>query len=500
MLRKRSQLIILALISIIFLLGLPSAVSVILPTNYDVSSVSDLPAETPPLLPQALAHSLGWGYPASDWIDTPADASLSVAYSSSMQQAADRSFCGLIVENKGQLANREILFYTELGGGLRLGFCQQYLLLLLPPVEPKVLVPRLLRIQFEGAQTICPYAVDEQPTQFNYLLGAKGSYTSLRTFQTILYLQLWPGIDLQFQQTPDGLLPTFQLALGADPAQIRFQVEDQFSNPKASSSTGDGVGSSNLYSLPFLFEVLQVQQQGQDLCTLEVTLVPQDYSSFTLQLPDYKTQQPALLAASPLEYSTFFGGSDSDGGREIALGNSTGEVYLTGNTRSANFPTTPGAYDEVNGGNYDCFVTKLSADGSSLLYSTFVGGSDTDYAYSIAVDNAGNAYVTGWTGSSNFPTTSGAHDESYNGDLSDCFVFKLSADGTSLLNSTFVGGSGIDYGLSLALDSQGNAYVIGETLSSGFPTTSGAYDETFYGGGDCFISKLSADLSSLSNS
>ncbi|NHJ49368.1 MAG: hypothetical protein FK733_16380 [Asgard group archaeon] len=205
------------------------------------------------------------------------------------------------------------------------------------------------------------------------------------------------------------------------------------------------------------------------------------------------------LTVSPILYSTFIGGSNSDSVRDVVLDSSSGALYLIGNTRSADFPTTSGAYDESHNGDNDCFVVKLSADGS-LIYSTFVGGSGSEYPYSFAIDNEENAYVTGWTGSSNFPTTSGAYDESFNGGLSDCFVFKLSADGSSLINSTFIGGDDIDYGLSIALDNQGNPVVTGDALSSNFPTTSGVYNESPNGNGDCFVIKLSTDCSTLLNS
>ena len=199
------------------------------------------------------------------------------------------------------------------------------------------------------------------------------------------------------------------------------------------------------------------------------------------------------LAASGtggLLYSTFVGGSSGDWGEALAL-DRAGNVLVTGMTESADFPTTAGAYDTShNGGFQDVFVFKLAAGGDFLLYSTFVGGGDGDWGYALALDGWGNVLVTGWTQSSDFPTTAGAYDASHNGGGYDVFVFKLAAGGDSILYSTFVGGSSSDYGYALALDGAGNVLVTGRTLSSDFPTTAGAYDTGHNGSEDVFVFKL----------
>ncbi|MFC2130609.1 T9SS type A sorting domain-containing protein [Bacteroidota bacterium] len=196
-----------------------------------------------------------------------------------------------------------------------------------------------------------------------------------------------------------------------------------------------------------------------------------------------------------LIYSTFIGGSDVDAGRSINIDGS-GTVYLAGSTRSSDYPTTSGAFDESHNGENEVFVSKLDADGSSLIYSTFIGGSGYDGGSAIAIDSAGAAYVTGGTFSSDYPTTSGIYDESYN-NSGDVFVSKLDADGSSLIYSTFIGGSGTEGGECITIDISGAVYVTGGTESSDYPTKSGAYDESFNGGADVFVSKLDADGSSL---
>ena len=204
---------------------------------------------------------------------------------------------------------------------------------------------------------------------------------------------------------------------------------------------------------------------------------------------------------SALAYSTYLGGRGNDWGDGIAVDGS-GQAYVTGGTYSTDIPTTPGAFDRSSsGGNGDAFVTKLNAAGSTLAYSTYLGGSDEDGGGGIAVDKAGSAYVTGDTGE-DFPTSAGAFDTSSNG-YYDAFVTKLDAAGSALAYSTYLGGSDGDWGHGIAVDEAGRAYVTGNTASRNFPTTARAFDGSYNGGGDygdAFVTKLNAAGSVLAYS
>jgi hypothetical protein len=198
-------------------------------------------------------------------------------------------------------------------------------------------------------------------------------------------------------------------------------------------------------------------------------------------------------AGSALVWSSFLGGNSSDYPQALAIDGAE-NVYVGGYTYSTDFPTA-GGFDTVI--QYtDGFVTKINASGASLAWSSYLGGSiDYDYVYGVAVDASGNVYATGYTYASDFPTTPGAFDTTWNGSY-DAFVTKVNATGSSLGYSTFLGGTSSDYGYAIAVDGAGSAYVSGQTFSSGFPTTPGAYD-TSYNSADAFVTKLNPTGSGL---
>ena len=198
-----------------------------------------------------------------------------------------------------------------------------------------------------------------------------------------------------------------------------------------------------------------------------------------------------------LVYSTFVGGTGSDEGFAIAVSD-TGHSYVVG-TSVDGFPTTAGAFSTTYGGGaFDAFVFKLSPNGSTLDYSTYLGGTSSDYGHGIAeVD--GEAYVTGYTGSANFPTTVGAFDVTHDG-ATDAFVTRLDSAGASLIGSTFLGGDDAEVGEDLALGAYGHISVTGWTSSTDFPTTASAYDTTYNGNVDAFVTRLNPTLTGLTYS
>jgi hypothetical protein len=202
---------------------------------------------------------------------------------------------------------------------------------------------------------------------------------------------------------------------------------------------------------------------------------------------------------SSLIYSTFLGGPSGNHARDIAI-DTNNCPYITGYTIGS-FPTEK-PYQFQAGGGCDVFITKLSESGNALIYSTYVGRSGNDQGNGIAVDNAGSAYVVGITSSTDFPLTASAYDNTYNGGTTDAFVLKMSANGGSLVYSTFIGGNNYDQPYSIAMDSTGNAYITGFTGSGDYPAVN-AFQPTFSGGAypddpyDAFVTKLNSSGTGL---
>lgn len=222
-------------------------------------------------------------------------------------------------------------------------------------------------------------------------------------------------------------------------------------------------------------------------------------------------------AGTALVYSTLLGGSSHDRATSIAV-DATGNVYVAGNTMSANFPVSADAFQRTYRGSSaspndsvpfgDAWVAKLNAAGSALTYSSYMGGTRDEVATGIVIDTDGNAYLTGWTMSADFPTTTGALQTTYAGpstkdsisNAGDAFVTKVNARGTALVFSTYLGGKQEDAGWDLALDAAGNVYVGGRTYSLDFPVTPRAFKTTFTGHDFGFVAKLNAAGAALTYS
>ena len=329
------------------------------------------------------------------------------------------------------------------------------------------------------------------PGKVNYFIGNQPSRwrTDVPTFGRVEYLGVYPGVDLAYYGRQGRLEYDFIVAPGADPSAIRIELDG--ARGLRIDSGGNLVLETGGAPIGFRKPVTYQEIAGAR------RLVKSGYqlagsSQVRFSLGSYDPRYPLVIDPS-LAYSTYLGGSGFDYGTAIAV-SSAGNAYVTGYTSSTDFPTKNA--EQAFFTSYSAiFVAELAADGSSLVYSSYLGGSDYDYPYSIAVDSTGAAYVTGLTESSDFPVMNALYS-SLNG-AEDAFVTKFSPAGSALVYSTYLGGSGSDYALGIAVDSGHNAYVAGSTESSDFPTTSGAY-QTASGGACSFVAKLNAAGAALS--
>jgi hypothetical protein len=192
---------------------------------------------------------------------------------------------------------------------------------------------------------------------------------------------------------------------------------------------------------------------------------------------------------SNLMYSNLLGGNSDDLSKSISI-DKNGKIYICGWTSSNDFPTTSGAYNTKINGNPDIFLTKINEDFQKLIFSTFIGGTNQNQAWSLALDNNSNAYITGLTFSNDFPITNDAIDTNFNGGYSDCIFTKINTYGNKILYSTYLGGNNSDLGTDIILDNNKEIYLTGITASNNFPITNESFDVSYNGNDDIYILKM----------
>ena len=322
------------------------------------------------------------------------------------------------------------------------------------------------------------------PWYNNYFIGndpAKYS-TEVPNYAKIQLKNIYDGIDLFYYGNKKSIKYDFVVQPGENPEQIVLMYD--FGNISVAEGSisinqnGELVVKTPFGNMierkPYCYQVIDGEKVEVEV---QYKIISQKHNKFTFHISHYNPAFP-LIIDPELIYSTYIGGSSDEYCYGIAL-DGDNNAYITGYTESTGFPTTSGVWDLIHNGSADVFVSKLNSSGTALTYSTFIGSNYDDKAYGIAVDESGNAYITGKTLSNNFPTTSGAIDVTFNGSPngdSDVFVCKLNSMGSALTYSTFLGGSSNDYGQGIALDANRSAYITGYTYSSGFPKTIGAYD------------------------
>ena len=351
-----------------------------------------------------------------------------------------------------------------------------------------------LMLQFPGARVgVQPRADGPQVGIANYFTGADPEEwrTAVPLFQAIRYAGLYPGIDLVYHGNQNRLEYDLIVAPGASWRSIRLA----FGGAQAVAVDGQGnlkVRTGSGWVTHARPDVYQLGSGGRRAVTARYVLRGAREAAFEIGAYDAATP---LVIDPTLAFASYLGGSGDDYGHAVAV-DKAGCAYVAGETGSFNFPSV-GAEQAAMAGNTDIFITKWNAAGTGLVYSTYIGGNNRDVAMGVAVDAAGNAYVTGFTYSANFPITSGALRASFVG-TSKAFVLKLNPSGNGLTYSTFLGGSGADYGSGIAVDASGNAHIAGYTSSVDFPVTAGAYQPAYGGGSyDGFLAKLNAAGSAL---
>lgn len=340
----------------------------------------------------------------------------------------------------------------------------------------------VVRFRFVGAGPDVHIETRGRATgQSHYLTGPtpKAWHRNVPTFTRLVYKELYPGIDLCVYGNGGRLEYDFVVSPGANPERIGIDVVGGDGTTIDSRGnhvirTADGRSLRQLKPVSY-------QRDGAERIVVPSRFESMGDQRFGFRVAAYDRSR-ALVIDPVLDFSTYIGGSGFDRGEGIAL-DGQGNIYIAGRTLSTDFPSE-NALDGTAGGSFDAFVLKFNPSGSTLIYATYLAGSRLDVANGIAVDTAGNAYITGETSSDDFPRT-----RVLGTGVSNVFLVKLNPQGTNTVYSVLFGGGNIDKGYGVAVDDAGNAYVTGFTSSSNFPTQS-AFQPNSGGAFDAFIAKF----------
>jgi hypothetical protein len=412
-------------------------------------------------------------------------------------------------ENRGQ-APADVRFLTRAGGftflvtgdGGRMRWLSQCPARQQSPAAAEPCVPGredesiTMRIGAAGkAAASSEYGEAMLPGKVNYLLGSDPSQwrTGLATYARVRRSNAYPGIDLVYYGNGQRLEYDFVVRPGSDPSAIAIRFNGQKSLRLADDGSVEIAGEHGSMQLrkPVIF-----QQEQSRRVPVEGAFILAANGEIRLKLGSYDRRK-TLVIDPVLSYSTYLAGSAGSAGTGIAV-DAAGSAYATGYTTSSDFPTTSGAF-ETSASTTVAYVSKFNAAGTALVYSTFLGGSSYALATAIAIDASHSAYIVGETAATDFPTTCGAFQTTNNAGARAAFAAKLSVDGSSLIYATYLTGSsaaGYTNPLALALDGSGNAYIAGATTASDYPVTHGSFQQVnnaaALGLPNAFVTKLNS--------
>jgi len=379
-------------------------------------------------------------------------------------------------ENRGQLdpavryvsrAGRAVVFLTDEGAKLRFGGQAG---------------GTELTMRVAGGRRVTPKGTELAAAKTNYFTGAR-ALTDVPSYGRVVYEGVREGVDLVFRGDEGTLEYDFLVKPGASTEGVAMEV---------SGAEGLSIGDAGELRIATTKGTLieprpHVFQRNDDGTLRDVPtsyrIVAKDRVGFEVAAYDHSRE---LVIDPAITYSTYVGANNDDRARAVAV-DGAGAMYVVGSTMSTSFGTM-NPVQATFGGATDVFVAKIAAAGNTLVYATYLGGTDVDDVASIAVDAAGAAYIGGQTSSADFPVTAGALQTVYGG-VRDGFVAKLAPAGNALTYATYLGGASTDRVESLVVDGTGNVYVGGSTNSANFPTAN-AYDSTYAGGFDAFLAKI----------
>jgi hypothetical protein len=398
------------------------------------------------------------------------------------------------IENIGQIPNKDVAFYIETINGT------------IYVTKNGDIVYKILKNNKNSWQnTENGWVLVEKLTNNSKIPDIIGSIPSLsniyfhktenfkpKTFDVISLGEVYKGIELRLQANNHGVEKLFYISPEADVSDINIEIDgaDSLKIMKSSElQISTGIGKVK-FSNPIAYQIID----GNIKYVSAAYIIKGNTYGFNVGNYD-RTKE---LIIDPVMSSTLIGSSGSERLQSITI-DQKGDIFIVGFTSANDFPVIAGAYGIKQKGNQDVFISKFNKDLTKLIASTYFGGSNDDFPKSSAIYKNGSIYVTGYTSSTDIPTSTKAVGQSNKGNY-DIFICRLSNDLSSLEFSTYLGGESHDYPVAIAINPSGYLYVAGYTSSTDFPVTKDSYNPTHNGNYDIFVSRLSLDLTTLMDS
>ncbi|HWE49870.1 MAG TPA: SBBP repeat-containing protein, partial [Bryobacteraceae bacterium] len=404
----------------------------------------------------------------------------------------------LSFESNGGQSDPRVRFFARHGSSTLFLTADEAVISLSHRTDPEASRTSALSMTWMGSNASARAdGVDELPSKTNYLIGSDPAKwrRGVPTYARIQYHDLYPGVDLIYHGERGQLEYDLALAPGASSLPIRMKFDG--TSRIAIDRSGDLILKAGGQEIRFRKPVAYQIADGGHI-PVAARFVRKGRHDVGFEIGDYDHSR-SLVIDPQLSYSSYLGGSASDEGEKLAV-DTNGNAYIVGFTSSTNFPVVA-PFQSVNKGTTSIVISKLNpeaAGAASLVYSTYLGGSGANIGRAIAVDSVGQVYIAGDTNAPNFPVTPGAFQAACKLQAGVCstdvFAARLDATGSTLLYSTYLGGSGNEFGFAIAIDFAGHMFVGANTGSPNMPVTSGAFQTSFAGGGASFGDAYVAEL------
>jgi methionine-rich copper-binding protein CopC len=393
------------------------------------------------------------------------------------------------IKNQGQINDSNIKYYTETFAG-RVYVTNNGLKYYLKGTKTSYNVEET----YVNSNTVNVKGTDKSITKVNYF-KRNNSQTKIATYNQVKYSNLYDNIDLNLKAYGNNIEKIFTIHPNGNSKDIWIRLNGNYKLKVNNQGQLEILTTQSILKLSTPFAYQEINGKRVNI-TVSYFIKGNKY---TFSLGHYNKSYDLII--DPLLASTYLGGTQTDYGYCIDL-DQDNNVFIGGHTGSNDFPVTNPSVNSYSGSG-DIFISKFDSNLTTLLASTYIGGTNYDTILDMALDKTGNIYFTGITSSSDFPTTSGAYNTSYHKNdqgsflFYDAFVSKINNNLDTILASTYIGGKYDDVGRAIAIDKHNDVYITGNTYSKEFPSTIGSYDNTYNGNESIFISKLNSNLTTL---